>query len=139
MDKTNPPESRENQGTVYRNDERRGRPDRQGVALFSIRAAGRGGFSARWCPTWIADFIDGHGELVESSTWFASSAPRPRRRRHGVHGLEAMPLPAELVERIERLLAASLEPAQSRRPGDRFATKPGHVARTTVEARRRSK
>ena len=54
---------------------------------------------------WVADFIDGQGELIDASTWFrfncgAFSTTHARRRTV----LEsAIPLSAELVERISRL------------------------------------
>ena len=54
---------------------------------------------------WIADFIDGHGELIEPTAWFrfncaSASALRARRRML----LEsAMPLSAELAACIECL------------------------------------
>ena len=55
---------------------------------------------------WVADFVDGHGVLIDAMTWFrffncgASAAPQARRRMV----LEsATPLSEELVERIERL------------------------------------
>ena len=56
---------------------------------------------------WVADFIDGHGQLIEATTWVrfncgAHSTPQARRRMV----LEsAVPLSAELVARIERLRA----------------------------------
>lgn len=54
---------------------------------------------------WVADFIDGHGALIDAPTWFrfncgALSTPHARRRM--VHE-SAIPLSAELVEKIERL------------------------------------
>jgi hypothetical protein len=54
---------------------------------------------------WVADFIDGHGDLVEPATWFrfncgSASALRARRRML----LEsALPLSAELAACIECL------------------------------------
>ena len=56
---------------------------------------------------WVADFIDGHGQLIEATTWVrfncgAHATPQARRRMV----LEsAVPLSAELVDRIERLRA----------------------------------
>lgn len=94
---------------LYRNDERRGgriqgqvlRLNERRVVVIFLREG----------ALWIADFIDGHGELVESSTWFRFNCAAPastQARRRMV--LEAgMPLTAELVERIECLLAASVE------------------------------
>ena len=56
---------------------------------------------------WVADFIDGHGQLIEATTWVrfncgAHATPQARRRMV----LEsAVPLSAELVDRIGRLRA----------------------------------
>jgi hypothetical protein len=56
---------------------------------------------------WIADFIDGRGELTDAVTWFrfncaAASVTQAERRML----LEsAMPLSSELAARIEALLA----------------------------------
>jgi hypothetical protein len=54
---------------------------------------------------WVADFIDGHGELVEAKTWFrfncgAHAAYHARRR---MVREAAIPLSGELIARIERL------------------------------------
>ncbi len=54
---------------------------------------------------WVADFIDGDGEIVEATTWFrfncgALSAYHARRR---MVRESAIPLSAELVDRIETL------------------------------------
>jgi hypothetical protein len=103
---------------LYRNDERRGsriqgqvlRLNERRVVVIFLRDG----------ALWIADFIDGHGELVESSTWFRFNCAAPtstQARRRMI--LEAgMPLTAELVERIECLLAA---PAGEARGGGRAA------------------
>lgn len=54
---------------------------------------------------WVADFIDGHGELIDAATWFrfncgTRASPQARRRM----ALEsAIPLSEHLVERIEHL------------------------------------
>ena len=54
---------------------------------------------------WVADFIDGHGQIIEATTWVrfncgAHATPQARRRMV----LEsAVPLSADLVDRIERL------------------------------------
>jgi hypothetical protein len=54
---------------------------------------------------WVADFIDGQGELIDAPTWFRFncgelSASHARRRMV----LEsAIPMSEDLVERIERL------------------------------------
>jgi len=54
---------------------------------------------------WVADFIDGRGEIIDAKTWFrfncASSGPTNMRRRMVLES--AMPLSTELVERVERL------------------------------------
>ena len=54
---------------------------------------------------WVADFIDGHGELIDAITWFrfhCGTRASPQARRRMV--LEsALPLSAQLVARIERL------------------------------------
>ncbi len=60
---------------------------------------------------WIADFVDGEGELIEPTTWFrfncATPAARQGRRRMLLES--AVPLSAELLARIERLHRALLE------------------------------
>lgn len=54
---------------------------------------------------WVADFIDGQGEIVDAVTWFrfncgAAESTQARRRM----ALEsALPLSEELVEKIEAL------------------------------------
>ena len=68
---------------------------------------------------WVADFIDGHGQIIEATTWVrfncgAHATPQARRRMV----LEsAVPLSADLVDRIERLRAPAAmqhgEPAVS--------------------------
>ena len=54
---------------------------------------------------WIADFIDGHGELVEPKIWFrfncATAGKGLARRRMLLES--AVPLSAELAAKIERL------------------------------------
>jgi len=54
---------------------------------------------------WIADFIDGYGELVEPEIWFrfncATAGTGLARRRMLLES--ALPLSAELAARIERL------------------------------------
>jgi hypothetical protein len=54
---------------------------------------------------WVADFIDGDGELVEAKTWFrfncgAHATCHARRR---MVREAAIPLSAELIARIEHL------------------------------------
>ena len=54
---------------------------------------------------WVADFIDGHGEIVDAVTWVrfncgTTASPQARRRM----ALEsAVPLSEELVARIQAL------------------------------------
>ena len=54
---------------------------------------------------WIADFIDGHGELVEPKIWFrfncATAGKGLARRRMLLES--AVPLSAELAAKIESL------------------------------------
>jgi hypothetical protein len=56
---------------------------------------------------WVADFVDGHGELIDAPTWFrfnCGTEATPQTQRRMV--LEsAVPLSADLVDRIERLRA----------------------------------
>jgi hypothetical protein len=54
---------------------------------------------------WIADFIDGVGELIEPAAWFRFNCATLRARRaHRRMLLEsAMPLSAELAAKIENL------------------------------------
>ena len=78
------------QGQLLRQGERRE------VAIFLRNGA-----------LWVADFIDGQGQLIDATTWFrfncgALSTTHARRRMV----LEsAVPLSEELVERIARLRA----------------------------------
>jgi hypothetical protein len=67
---------------------------------------------------WIADFIDGVGELIEPAAWFRfNCAPLEARRAHRRMLLEcAMPLSAELAARIERLHRACADDHQKERP-----------------------
>ena len=54
---------------------------------------------------WVADFIDGQGELVEATTWFRfhCAAFSARQARSRMVRESATPLSADLVQRIERL------------------------------------
>ena len=58
---------------------------------------------------WIADFIDGVGELIEPATWFRFNCGTPWARRAHRRMLfeSAVPLSAELASRIERLHCAA--------------------------------
>ena len=60
---------------------------------------------------WIADFIDGVGELIEPAAWFRFNCGTPWARRTHRRMLfeSAMPLSADLAARIECL---------HHRPGD---------------------
>ena len=54
---------------------------------------------------WVADFVDGRGEISDARTWFrfncASGSPSHMRRR--MIQESAMPLSSDLAERVERL------------------------------------
>lgn len=54
---------------------------------------------------WVADFVDGRGEISDARSWFrfncASGSPSHMRRRMVQES--AMPLSSELVEKVERL------------------------------------
>ena len=54
---------------------------------------------------WVADFIDGQGELIEATTWFRfhCAAFSTRQARSRMVRESATPLSADLVQRIERL------------------------------------
>jgi hypothetical protein len=59
---------------------------------------------------WVADFINGEGQLIDAATWFrfncgALSSPQARRRMV----LEsAIPLSEELTARIQRLHCSAM-------------------------------
>src|SRR5215470_5260293 len=57
---------------------------------------------------WVADFVDGRGELVDANTWFrfncGALANSHARRRMALES--AMPISLELGERIEALHVA---------------------------------
>ena len=54
---------------------------------------------------WIADFIDGHGELVEPLAWFRFNCgtPSARHARRRMLLESGMPLTTQIVARIARL------------------------------------
>ena len=58
---------------------------------------------------WVADFVDGRGELIDAATWFrfncAGTAVSAAERRMLLES--AMPLSAELAARIGELLRTS--------------------------------
>lgn len=72
---------------------------------------------------WVADFIDGEGELVDAATWVrfncAGVAPDPAQRRMVKES--AIPLSAELATRIESLLGPGPAGAQTRGSRDAVA------------------
>lgn len=76
------------QGQLLRQSERRE------VAIFLLEGV-----------LWVADFIDGEGQLIDAATWFrfnCASLFSPHARRRMV--LEsAIPLSEELMTRIQRL------------------------------------
>ena len=78
------------QGQLLRHSERRE------VAIFLRDGA-----------LWVADFVDGQGQLIDAATWFrfnCGTGATPQTQRRMV--LEsAIPLSADLVDRIERLRA----------------------------------
>lgn len=86
MDRTDEPLSI--QGQLLRRSERRE------VAIY-LRAG----------KLWIADFIDGVGEIIEPAAWFRFNCGTPwaRRAHHRMLFESATPLSAELAARIERL------------------------------------
>jgi hypothetical protein len=62
---------------------------------------------------WVADFVDGQGELVDAVTWFrfnCAAASAQARRRMGLES--ALPLSDELVARIEALYRSGAERAR---------------------------
>ena len=67
---------------------------------------------------WIADFLDGVGELIEPTAWFrfncGSLANSYVSRRIALES--ALPLPEELVVKIEALHRANQPPAPRKRP-----------------------
>ena len=67
---------------------------------------------------WIADFIDGVGELIEPEAWFRFNCGTPwARRAHRRMLVEsATPLYDELASRIEQLHCASINVADSEAP-----------------------
>lgn len=80
------------QGQILRRSERRE------VAIFLLDDA-----------LWVADFVDGQGELVDAVSWFryncAGTSITPAERRMLLES--ALPLSADLAARIERLLGGS--------------------------------
>jgi len=65
---------------------------------------------------WIADFIDGVGELIEPAAWFRFNCGTPWARRAHRRMLfeSAVPLSTELAARIECLHCASPVDSENR-------------------------
>ena len=83
------------QGQVLR------RSDRREVAIF-----------LRDCALWVADFVDGQGQLVDAPTWFRFNCGDLTNRealRRMVRE-SAIPPSAELAARIAALLRERAEP-----------------------------
>jgi hypothetical protein len=61
---------------------------------------------------WVADFIDGHGALIDPITWFRFNCGglSTARARLRMVRESAMPLSVELLARIERLHRLTLPP-----------------------------
>ena len=78
---------------------------------------------------WVADFIDGQGELVEATTWFRfhCGAYSTRQARTRMVRESASPLSVDLVRRIERLP----RPVAIRRTGPMVRLVAAIVAHTT--------
>jgi len=54
---------------------------------------------------WVADFIDGHGDLIDPQTWFRFNcgAPTTRQARRRMLLESAVPLSIDVAARIENL------------------------------------
>jgi len=67
---------------------------------------------------WVADFIDGVGELIEPASWFRFNCGTPWAcRAHRRMLMEAAtPLSVELAARIERLHGPSADVEENPRP-----------------------
>ena len=65
---------------------------------------------------WIADFIDGVGEVMEPATWFRFNCATPGARQGKRRMLleSAVPLSAELADRIEGLHCVTPDPPPGR-------------------------
>jgi len=64
---------------------------------------------------WIADFINGVGELIDPPTWFRFNCGTPwaRRAHRRILFESATPLSVELAERIERLHTSPAQLAET--------------------------
>jgi len=69
---------------------------------------------------WVADFVDGRGEIVEAASWFRFNCGAPgatwSRRRMLLES--ALPLSSELVARIEALHCPEARPSVVARKED---------------------
>ena len=86
---------------------------------------------------WIADFIDGRGELVDAPTWFrfnCGELANAHARRRMVRE-SAVPLSRELVERIARLLPPPSDPNRGAiaNPAEFIAEHPPRIRRPTSD------
>ena len=68
------------------------RSDRREVAIFLRDGA-----------LWVADFIDGDGQIVDAATWFRFHCGATLHARRRMLRESGIPLSPALVERIERL------------------------------------
>lgn len=95
---------------------------------------------------WVADFIDGDGQIVDAVTWFrfhcgGHSSLQAQRRMVRESG---MPLPPDLVERIERLLGPVAPVRRASGPARAIAAiaarcLPGRMARAVIALIRRTR
>jgi len=64
---------------------------------------------------WVADFVDGNGQLIDATTWFrfncAALFSSHAQRRMALES--AIPLSAELVARIQRLHSPTVIPKRA--------------------------
>ncbi len=77
--------------------------------LLRLSARRRVAIYLRGGQLWIADFIDGHGELVDPETWFRFNcgSPGTRLARRRMLLESALPLSSEIVTKIEDLHRAA--------------------------------
>jgi len=69
---------------------------------------------------WVADFIDGQGELFEPETWFRFNcgSPDAREAQHRMLRESGLPLSANIVTKIEELHRAASDPDAAESRGD---------------------
>ena len=84
------------------------RSERREVAIFLRDGA-----------LWVADFIDGNGQLIDATTWFRFNcgALSSSHARHRMLHESAIPLSEELVQRIEGLRDLPPEQPAAQSPG----------------------